>query len=65
MGDVQGHKKVNDTCMKTMHTGTTDRGFAVQFKIFWIPECNVLPPAWINSAGVTLTPGNSYLLILQ
>jgi hypothetical protein len=29
MGDVQGPEKVNDTCMKTMHAGTMDRGFTV------------------------------------
>jgi len=29
MGDVQGPKKVNDTCMKTMHGGMMDRGFTV------------------------------------
>jgi hypothetical protein len=29
MGDAQGPEKVNDTCMKTMHVGTVDRGFTV------------------------------------
>jgi len=29
MGDVQGPEKVNDTCMKTMHAGTMDRGFTL------------------------------------
>jgi hypothetical protein len=26
MGDVQGPEKVNDTCLKTTHVGTLDRG---------------------------------------
>jgi hypothetical protein len=29
MGDFMGPDKVNDTCGKTMHTGTMDRGFTV------------------------------------
>jgi hypothetical protein len=29
MGDVQGPEKVNDTCMKTRHTGKMDRSFTV------------------------------------
>jgi hypothetical protein len=29
MLDVQEPEKVNDTCVKTMHTGTMDRGFTV------------------------------------
>jgi hypothetical protein len=29
MGDVQGPEKVNDTCVKTMHAGTMDRGFTL------------------------------------
>jgi hypothetical protein len=29
MDDVQGPEKVNDTCMKTVHAGTQDRGFSV------------------------------------
>jgi hypothetical protein len=29
MGNVQGPEKVNDTCLKTMHVGTMDRGFTV------------------------------------
>jgi hypothetical protein len=29
MGEVQGPKKVNDTCMKTVHAETTDKGFTV------------------------------------
>jgi hypothetical protein len=29
MGDVQGPEKVKDTCMKTIHVETMDRGFAV------------------------------------
>jgi hypothetical protein len=29
MGDVQGPEKVNDTCVKTLHVGTMDRGFIV------------------------------------
>jgi hypothetical protein len=29
MGDVQEPEKVNNTCVNTMCTGTTDRGFTV------------------------------------
>jgi hypothetical protein len=29
MGNLQGPKKENDTCVKTMHVGTMDRGFTV------------------------------------
>jgi len=29
MGDVQGPQKVNDTYVKTMHAGLTDRSFTV------------------------------------
>jgi hypothetical protein len=35
MDNVQGLEKVNDTCMKTMHVGTTDRGFIVLTIILW------------------------------
>jgi hypothetical protein len=33
MGDERGPKKVNDTCVKTMHVGLMDRGFMVITKI--------------------------------
>jgi len=33
MGDGQGPEKLNDTCRKTMHRGTMDRGVTV-FRIF-------------------------------
>jgi hypothetical protein len=29
IGNVQGPEKVNDTCVKTMHVGTINRGFTV------------------------------------
>jgi hypothetical protein len=29
MGDIQGLEKVNNTCVKTMHVGTMDKGFSV------------------------------------
>jgi acetyl-CoA carboxylase beta subunit len=29
MDDVQRPEKVNNTCVKTVHAGTMDRGFAV------------------------------------
>jgi hypothetical protein len=29
MGDVHRPKQVKDTCMKTLHAGTMDRGFTV------------------------------------
>jgi len=29
MGDVLRPEKITDTCGKTMHTGTMDRGFSV------------------------------------
>jgi hypothetical protein len=31
MDDVQGLEEVKDTCMKTMHAGTMDRGFIVVY----------------------------------
>jgi Tfp pilus assembly protein PilX len=36
MCDVQGPEKVNDTCMKTMHVGTMDRGFTLYLYLFII-----------------------------
>jgi hypothetical protein len=32
MGDVQGPKQVNNTCVKTMHVGMMDRGFIAVLK---------------------------------
>jgi hypothetical protein len=34
MGDVQGPNKLNNTCVKTMHAGTIDRGFTVEDRKF-------------------------------
>jgi hypothetical protein len=34
-GDVQGPQKVNNTCMKTTHVGTMDRGFTA-LQIFMV-----------------------------
>jgi hypothetical protein len=34
VGDVQEPEKVNDTCMKTVHAGTMDRGFTVFITMF-------------------------------
>jgi hypothetical protein len=33
MDNVQEPEEVNDTCVKTMHLGTIDRGFTVHYKI--------------------------------
>jgi hypothetical protein len=45
MGDVQGPEKVNNTCMKTMHAGTMDRGFSFIYHSLQEQQTCVTPPA--------------------
>jgi hypothetical protein len=59
IGDVQGARKVNDTCMKLVHAGTMYRGFTVQtnrnslfwhFRKFWYYPWKLLQKAYCSQS---------------